>query len=372
MASKEEILDALKKVSFPGFDKDIVTLGAVEDVAVEGDSVTVSLKTISAADDILAHLNNQVRDAVAVAAGKVSVTVAMGGKEMGPQSKPHAHTHEQEDPFVRKGLPGVKHVVPVTSGKGGVGKSTVAVNLAFSLSALGHKVGILDLDIYGPSVHKMIGAKERLAVVDDMIAPAELKGLKAISIGMAVEDSEALIMRGPMVMKVLDQLINQVNWGELDYLIVDLPPGTGDVPLSLVQQLAIDGAIVVTTPQDVALADVRRAVTMFGQTKTHMLGIVENMSYYVCQNCGDKAHIFGHGGGEKESAALGIPLLAQIPLTKSICDQADLGSPIIDHEASPEIGKVFEDLAKAVIKGVEEAPDPAIGSPQERASGHRA
>jgi len=188
--------------------------------------------------------------------------------------------------------------------------------------------------------------------------PAMAQGLKIISIGMAVDDDEAMVMRGPMVMKVLDQLINQVDWENLDYLIVDMPPGTGDVPLSLTQKLAITGAVVVTTPQDVALIDVRRAANMFRQTKTHILGIVENMSHYVCAKCGDTAHIFGHGGGQKESDRLGVPLLGSIPLMKVICEEADKGSPIFDRKKNPELAKVFEELARNVMEKAAEAPEP--------------
>ncbi|MBI4829597.1 MAG: Mrp/NBP35 family ATP-binding protein [Nitrospinae bacterium] len=327
------------------------------------------LKRVAADEETLAELVESAYKALAPIAGGAPVDILVGGA---PVDTGHGHGHEHghghdhghahdhgPNPFKRGALPGVKRVVPVTSGKGGVGKSTVAVNLAAALTRLGNKVGILDLDIFGPSIHKMLGASgERLSMAGGKIIPAERHGMKLISVGMATEDDEALIMRGPMVMKVLDQLINQVGWGELDYLVVDLPPGTGDVPLSLVQNLAINSAVVVTTPQDVALIDVRRAVAMFNQTQTHILGIVENMSYYQCEKCGDVAHIFGHDGGAREALRQGLPLLAQLPLTKTICEEMDRGQPIFDEKVSPSIAKAFENLARRVIEEVDRAPDP--------------
>lgn len=354
MPTKEQILEKLKNVAYPGFDKDIVSLGAVESVDATPDSVTISVREISADAETLEKLSGQIKEAAGKAAGGAEVHVLMKGQGAQKQAHPPA---EGEALFVRDKIPGVKHIVPITSGKGGVGKSTVAVNLAYTLSQLGNKVGILDLDIFGPSVHRMLGAKGMLEVEGEQILPYESKGLKIISVGMAVPDDDALILRGPMVMKLLNQLMGQVKWGDLDYLIVDLPPGTGDVPLSLVQQLDITGAIVVTTPQDISLIDVRRAISMFNQTQTHIMGIVENMSHYVCEKCGEVAHIFGKEGGVAEAGKLGVPLLAQIPLVKSICESMDAGNPIFDREKSPELAKVFEGLAGEVVKGVEKAKE---------------
>ncbi|MBI4666222.1 MAG: Mrp/NBP35 family ATP-binding protein [Nitrospinae bacterium] len=348
MADKKQVLEALAKVPYPGFSKDIVSLGAVRDVDASPDSIVVSLKTISADDSVIDRLKEAVRAALADMAGRAEVFVLVGD-EAAASKKQEAHTHGHGDsPFVRRKLPGVKNIVPVVSGKGGVGKSTVAVNLAYTLAQLGNKTGLLDLDLFGPSVHRMLNARASLEVSGNLIVPFERDGLKIISIGMALEDEEALIIRGPMVMKLVNQLLNQVNWGELDYLVVDMPPGTGDIPLSLVQQLDVTGAVVVTTPQDIALVDVRRAVSMFQQTQTSILGLVENMSHYVCEKCGDVAYIFGKEGGQNEAAKLGLPLLAQIPLVKSICEEADAGNPIFDRKKSPELAKVFEQLAGKV------------------------
>ncbi|MDH5511370.1 MAG: Mrp/NBP35 family ATP-binding protein [Nitrospinota bacterium] len=374
MDLKERITDALKQVKYPGFDKDIVTLGAVDGVETsEGGKPRVSLKRIDGKDEAKAQLVQDIRQALSSIVDGKGVDVYIGGQPAGPAHSKghHGHGHGQaqgQSLFVRNRIPGVKYIIPVTSGKGGVGKSTVAVNLAYTLSQLGNKVGVLDLDLFGPSIPKMLGTKDRLGTRGDQIIPGEAKGLKVISLGMAVDDDEAMIMRGPMVMKVLDQLISQVDWDKLDYLIVDMPPGTGDVPLSLVQKLDITGAVVVTTPQDVALIDVRRAFNMYAQTQTHILGIVENMSHYVCANCGDTAHIFGQGGGEKESERLGVPLLGSIPLMKVICEEADKGSPIFDREKNPELAKVFEELANKVIERAAEAPK--MPSPEETHTHH--
>lgn len=352
MPTQEAILATLKSVRYPGFSKDIVSLGTVEKVEADGGVITVSLKKISAEGDVIDRLREDIKTAVGKVSGVSEVKVLLGG---GNDDHKHDHAHDHAhgqgqgaSPFVRRKMDGVQNIVPVVSGKGGVGKSTVAVNLAYTLSQLGNKVGLLDLDIFGPSVHKMLNAKAPLAVAGGQIIPLEKDGLKIISIGMAIDDEEALVIRGPMVMKLVNQLLNQVSWGELDYLVVDMPPGTGDIPLSLVQQLDVTGAVVVTTPQDISLIDVRRAVSMFKQTQTPILGVVENMSYYVCQKCGDVAHIFGKGGGETEAARLGLPLIAQIPLVKSICEEADLGNPIFDREKNPELAKVFEALANRV------------------------
>jgi ATP-binding protein involved in chromosome partitioning len=352
MPTKEEILAKLKTVRYPGFSKDIVALGAVESVETDGGAITVTLKKISAEPDVIERLREDIKSAVTKVSGVSGVNVLLGGGNGGHDHAGHDHGHEHKPeggtPFVRRKMDGVQSIIPVVSGKGGVGKSTVAVNLAYTLARLGNKTGLLDLDIFGPSVHKMLNATTPLAVAGNQIIPHEKDGLKIISIGMAIDDEEALVIRGPMVMKLVNQLLNQVNWGELDYLVVDMPPGTGDIPLSLVQQLDVTGAVVVTTPQDISLIDVRRAVSMFKQTQTPILGVVENMSHYVCQKCGDVAHIFGKGGGETEAARLGLPLIAQIPLVKSICDEADLGNPIFDRDKNPALAKVFEDLANRV------------------------
>ena len=371
MELKERITAALRQVKYPGFDKDIVTLGAVDSVEASQDgSSRVSLKQIGGSkEESRAKLVQDIQKALEPIVDGAGVEIFIGGQPAQAHGHDHGHGQAQQQPlYTRDRISGVKNIIPVTSGKGGVGKSTVAVNLAYTLSKLGKKVGVLDLDIFGPSIPKMLGSKDRLGTRGDQIIPAEVQGMKVISIGMAVDDDEAMIMRGPMVMKVQEQLMNHVDWDKLDYLIVDMPPGTGDVPLSLVQKLEITGAVVVTTPQDVALIDVRRAVNMYRQTETHILGIVENMSHYVCAKCGDTAHIFGKGGGAREAERLGLPLLGSIPLMKVICEEADKGSPIFDRDKNPELARVFEDLANTVMEKAAQAPK--MPSPEKKAHGH--
>ncbi|MBF0170790.1 MAG: P-loop NTPase [Nitrospinae bacterium] len=351
----EKLLNALATVPYPGFSKSLTELGAITAATFnEKGEAIISLKPISADDQVLWALKDAIKEAVAkVTDAKVKVFFGTTQKEESAPPKGSA-----DSVFKRRRLPGVRNIIPVVSGKGGVGKSTVAINLAHTLSQLGNKVGLLDLDIFGPSAHRMLGvAGASLAVVDGMIAPHEAMGLKVISIGMAMGEDEALVIRGPMVMKLLNQLLNEVRWGELDYLVVDMPPGTGDVPLSLVQSLHVTGAVVVTTPQEISLIDVRRAVAMFRQTETHILGIVENMSFYKCEKCGDTVHIFGKGGGEAEASRLGVPLIAQVPIVKSICEGGDAGAPVYDPDKSPELAKVFKGMAQRVVALSESAEE---------------
>ncbi|VAX15849.1 [4Fe-4S] cluster assembly scaffold protein Mrp (=ApbC) [hydrothermal vent metagenome] len=350
MSIKEKALEALKSVNYPGFSKDIVSLGAVEEIESSPGLLKVKMRPISGADEkALEALAERIHKALGDVAESGEIEIAFGNQDA-PKHEPHQG--EGENVFVRKQIAGVKRVIPVISGKGGVGKSTVAVNIAHTLAKLGNKVGLLDLDIFGPSTHRMLGVKDRLLAHDNKITPSEAHGIKLVSVGMAVEEDEALVMRGPMVMKLINDLLNNVSWGELDYLIVDMPPGTGDVPLSLAQQIAISGAVVVTTPQDISLIDVRRAVAMFVKTETRILGLIENMSYYRCDNCGDVAHIFGSEGGAREAARLKLPLLGKIPLTKTICEGAEAGAPIFAGEENAELAKVFEEIAGKIVTAV--------------------
>lgn len=356
MSKVDDVKSALKEVKYPGFEKDIVTLGTVTTIIPDDDNgVKIDLAKVSAKPEILVAMEKAIIGVVHKRTG-LTAEVTMAGAPISESVEGDSCSSgdgQQKDPFVQDQLEGVQNIVPVISGKGGVGKSTVSVNLAYALAGLGHKTGLLDLDIFGPSVHKMLGAdKQKLAVDGEMILPHEAHGIKIVSIGMAVDEDDALILRGPMVMKLLNQLLTQVKWGELDYLIVDMPPGTGDVPLSLVQQLDVTGAVIVTTPQDISLIDVRRAISMFNKTETRMLGLVENMSYYKCENCGDIAHIFGSGGGKNEAARSGLPLLGQIPLTKSICEEAETGNPVFSKDKNREIAEIFEGLANSVIAAI--------------------
>jgi ATP-binding protein involved in chromosome partitioning len=255
----------------------------------------------------------------------------------------------------RQPIPGVKNLVAVASGKGGVGKTTVAVNLALALAKLGHKVGLLDADVYGPNVPIMLGTtKEPLATADRHIIPVESQGLKMISMGLLNPGDKPMIWRGPMLHSVITQFLRSVEWGELDYLIIDLPPGTGDVQLSLIQTVAVTGAVVVTTPSTVALADVRKAIEMFRQVNVEVLGVVENMSTFVCPHCGKPVDIFGHGEGAKTAIAYGVPMLGEIEIDPRIRVGGDTGKPVAASGEEGAGAKSLYRVARAVAKRLEE------------------
>ena len=258
-------------------------------------------------------------------------------------------------------LPNVKNIVAVASGKGGVGKSTVAVNLAVALAQLGLRVGLLDADIYGPSLPRMLGLARKPEVRGDRMIPLEAWGLKAMSIGFLVDEDTAMIWRGPMVMGALEQMMGQVEWGELDVMIVDMPPGTGDAQLTMAQRVTLAGAIVVSTPQDIALLDARRGVKMFERTRVPVLGLVENMSFFCCPNCGHRSEIFGHGGARAEADKLGIEFLGEIPLLLEIRSAADAGTPIVASAPQSDAARAYRDVAARLQAKLEGKQGPAGG-----------
>jgi ATP-binding protein involved in chromosome partitioning len=258
-------------------------------------------------------------------------------------------------------LPDVQHIVAVASGKGGVGKSTVAVNLAVALARTGLRVGLLDADIYGPSLPRMLGLNLRPQVKDGMMQPLHAWGLICMSIGFLVDEETAMIWRGPMVMGALNQLLTQVAWGALDVLVVDMPPGTGDTHLSLAQKTKLRGAVVVSTPQDIALIDARRGVKMFEQVQVPVLGIVENMSYVACPNCQHRSEIFGHGGAAAEAARIGVPFLGGVPLLLAIRETGDAGMPVVASDPDGEAAAAFTVIARNVLAAIERAAAPRIG-----------
>lgn len=319
--TQELVMKALGRVNDPELHQDLVTLGMIESVAVDGTAVDLKINLTTPACPMRARIETDVRAAIRQDAGTADVTITFGSKMRGPQQQP---------------LPGVATVIAVGSGKGGVGKSTVAANLAASLALEGAAVGLLDADIYGPSQSKMYGVEGRRLLADDdkNILPLRNHGVKVISIANLVEDGQALTWRGPILHGTLTQLLKQTVWGELDYLVIDLPPGTGDVQLSLSQLVPVTGMVLVTTPQEVALADVKRAYTMARKTHIPVLGVIENMSYYALPD-GTKDYIFGEGGAERWAAQEHLPLLGHIPITRGLRESGDAGVPlVISHPES--------------------------------------
>jgi ATP-binding protein involved in chromosome partitioning len=341
----QEILERLKGVAYPGFTRDIVSFGMVKDIEVSSSAVTVHLAPTTAHEDVLKQIEDAVRTTVAAIPG---VPAAVAVVREGPAPAPR--------PRGPQPIPGVASVVAVASGKGGVGKSTVATNLALALATLRPAVGLLDADVYGPSVPLMLGIAERARSTEDRrIVPIERHGLRVISMGMFVGEDTPIIWRGPMVTKLVTEFIRNVEWGELDVLVLDLPPGTGDVQLTITQQLPITGGIIVTTPQDVALADVRRGLAMFRQMHAPVLGLVENMSYHLCPGCGARADLFGHGGGAAMAREAGIPFLGEIPLVTAVREAGDRGLPIVAADPAHPQSRAFRELAERVLFRLSEA-----------------
>jgi ATP-binding protein involved in chromosome partitioning len=313
--TNEQVLDRLRTVDDPELHKDLVTLGMIKDIGIDGGAIRVHVELTTPACPLKDKIAGDVTNAVKQIPGVQSVELEWSAQVRSSRSG-------------GKTLPGVKNVVAVGAGKGGVGKSTAAVLLAYGLHRAGAKVGLMDADVYGPSLPTMTGVEGAKPEVNgDMIVPPNAGGVKVMSIGFMVDRNKALIWRGPMTHGVVKQFLEQVEWGELDYLIVDLPPGTGDVPLSLAQSIPMTGAVVICTPQDIALLDARRAVRMYEQLNVPCLGIIENMSYYLCPKCNHRDELFDHGGAEAEAKALGVPFLGDLPLNTKMRMFGDGGSP---------------------------------------------
>ncbi len=338
--SESSVRDALKKVSYPGVVKDVVTSGVVKKFTVAGTEVTftVVLPTMVAGPEVREGLERELRAAATLAgAAKVTLDVSTKVAALPP-------------PADKARLPGVKNVIAVASGKGGVGKSTVATNLALALSRWGAKVGLLDADVFGPSVPQMLGTPDRPVggTADKRIGPAEYYGLKVISVAFFVEKDAAVVWRGPMVHKLLEQFMTDVDWGELDYLVLDLPPGTGDVQLSVSQLIPITGAVMVTTPQQVAVIDVVKGISMFKKVEIPIIGVIENMSYYVCPACGHNDEIFSRGGGKELARAVETEFLGEIPIDGRVRHGGDSGVPIVVGIPDGDHAKLFMALAARV------------------------
>jgi ATP-binding protein involved in chromosome partitioning len=347
----EALHDALRAITDPASGRDIVAAGLVEAIDIRGSLVQVSLLTDRAHAAAMEPVRAAAEALLARQPGVTNATAVLTAHTApAPAAPPTAGGHGHAKPPLL--LPEIGAIVAVASGKGGVGKSTVAVNLAVSLARQGLQVGLLDADIYGPSLPRMLGLNRRPEVRGDKMLPLEAWGLKAMSIGFLVEENTAMIWRGPMVMGALEQMLGQVIWGKLDVLIVDMPPGTGDAQLTMAQRVSLTGAVIVSTPQDIALIDARRGVAMFEKTKVPVLGLVENMSFFCCPNCGHRAEIFGHGGARKEAERMGTAFLGEVPLLLDIRTASDAGQPIAASAPDSEAAKAYAGIARLVWEKV--------------------
>jgi len=339
--TQEQVLSALGTVQDPDLHKDIVTLGFVKDVRIEGGEVDFTIELTTPAcpvrDEMKAEAEQKVASLPGVRAARAKMTAdvrARGG-------------------FGRQAVPGVRNILAVGAGKGGVGKSTTSVNLAVALRRKGARVGLMDADVYGPNVPQMLGVRDQPEVSEDKkMVPPEAHGIKVISMGMLVPPDQPVIWRGPMLHGAVQQFMRDVAWGELDYLVVDLPPGTGDVALSMAQSVPMAGAVVVTTPQGVSVSDVRKAVAMFRQLNVPVLGVVENMSYFVCGHCQERTDIFGNGGGRRMAEDLQIPFLGEVPIDTRVRSGGDEGRPIVVEAPDAPASLAFSDIAGKVAAQV--------------------
>jgi ATP-binding protein involved in chromosome partitioning len=354
--SESQVYDVLKSVNYPGYKRDIVSSGVVQGMDISGPNVRVVLQLNTNQPDVAAQLKQTTEEAVRAIPGVDTVAAEVRLKDQAQPGSP-----QNRNPFANMSvLPGIQHIVAVASGKGGVGKSTVATNIAVALGMSGLRTGLLDADIYGPSIPLMMGVHDQPQVSsDNRIAAFVNHGIKMQSLGFFLGENAPVIWRGPMVMKAVQQLLKDTDWGELDALIIDLPPGTGDVQLTLVQTVPLTGAILVTTPQDLALLDVKKGAEMFKQVNAPLIGIVENMSFFVCPNCGQSTEVFRRGGGQKESERLGIPLLGRIPLDPVVCDTGDLGVPLVLSHPETPAAEEFKAIAATVTELLSRGASPA-------------
>ena len=355
MASEQDVLDVLRGIKDPESQTDIVALGLVRDLTIRGGDVSFTLAFGAQPAQTKVLIHSMANKLVGRLPGVSRVNAKMGGA-----AAPHAHgggAHAQAAPPAgappqrpAEMIPEVKQTIAVSSGKGGVGKSTVAVNLALALHGTGASVGLIDADVYGPDLPLMLGTKGRPGMFDNRIIPVEAHGLRVMSMGLLVADKQPLVWRGPMIHTFIQQMLRDVLWGPLDYLVFDMPPGTGDAQLSLSQVIPLSGVVMVTTPQDVALLDVRRAIAMFQQLNVPMLGVVENMSYFVAPDTGTRYTIFGEGGGQKVADEYGVPLLGQLPLDPDTRKGGDEGAPITVRRPESAQAAAFREVARRVIE----------------------
>jgi len=344
LVSEEQIRDALRSVRYPGFSRDIVSFGLVKSINIDNGEIKVQLALATNDPNVPATIKNDAENVLraidGVRGAKVLIDI-------------HAPPAGAGAGVGSTRIPGIKHAIAVASGKGGVGKSTVAANLALALEQTKARVGLCDCDIYGPSISLMFGTRERpMATEENKIVPIEQYGLRLMSMGFLLDDTAPAILRGPMVTRYTQQFLRQVEWGELDYLVLDLPPGTGDIQLTIVQTVALSGAIIVTTPQEVALIDARKAATMFDKVNVPVLGLIENMSYFVSPSDGKRYDIFGGGGGEREAKRLRVPLLGQISIDIATREAGDRGMPIVGEDRESPVTAEFKRIAENLRKSL--------------------
>src|SRR5437879_4647056 len=344
LVSEEQIREALKSVRYPGFTRDIVSFGLVKSINIANGEIKVQLALATNDPNVPATIKNDAEKVLRAIDGVRSAKVLIDI---------HAPPAGAGTGVGATRIPGIKHAIAVASGKGGVGKSTVAANLAVALEQTKARVGLCDCDIHGPSISLMFGTRERpMATEENKIVPIEQYGLRLMSMGFLLDDTSPAILRGPMVTRYTQQFLRQVEWGELDYLVLDLPPGTGDIQLTIVQTVALSGAIIVTTPQEVALIDARKAATMFEKVNVPVLGLVENMSYFVLPSDNKRHDIFGSGGGEREAKRLRVRLLGQIPIDLVIREAGDRGEPIVAQDRQSPVAVEFMKIARRIREAV--------------------
>ncbi|HLH55363.1 MAG TPA: Mrp/NBP35 family ATP-binding protein [Verrucomicrobiae bacterium] len=343
MVTEEGIRDALRAVKYPGYSRDVVSFGLVKQIAVNQGAVSVTMALTSPNQDAARQLKGEAERVLRSVPGVSSVYVEVAQ----PQGAPAG---AGPNPWAQQSkVPGIQRIVAIASGKGGVGKSTVSVNLACALQQLGARVGLLDCDIYGPSIPLMMGVhvKPTISAEEKMVPPSN-HGVKLMSMGLLLDGDQPVIWRGPMIVKTIQQFFAAVEWGELDYLLVDLPPGTGDAQLTLCQTVPLDGGVIVTTPQEASLGVVRKGIAMFQKVNVSILGIVENMSFFTAPG-GERVEIFGHGGGQEEARRQNVPFLGEVPIFKEIREGGDKGVPVVVSKANAAAGAAFVDIAKALM-----------------------
>ncbi|WP_455203307.1 iron-sulfur cluster carrier protein ApbC [Kaarinaea lacus] len=334
--TREQVDNAIKQYIDPCLDQDLLSAKSIKNVNIDGDKVSVDVVLGFPAKGYVGQLENKLKEIIAAVDGVADVNVSV-------TSKIEAHATQKGV----KPIKGVKNIIAIASGKGGVGKSTTAVNLACALAAEGASVGILDADIYGPSQPRMLGVHDKPESKDGKsLEPLVGHGIQSMSIGYLIEEETPMIWRGPMVTQALEQLLNDTNWNDVDYLVVDLPPGTGDVQLTLAQKVPVSGAVIVTTPQDIALLDARKALKMFEKVDVHVLGVVENMSIHICSKCGNEEHIFGKGGGQSMSDQYDVDFLGGLPLDIKIREEVDNGKPTVAVDPDGRIAEIYRDIAR--------------------------